>query len=130
METKDKILLGSNTAKNGFQNEKDICEKFNNWQKDLEAQKWLVFMQYELDKIEYVKAVVIHGEKADVNVQVMLKLKDAVDTENIQVKLVSNKSGFNQIDKRWLSHYKDLWKMDEEVFRLLQFFTGEKAPYK
>ena len=27
-------LLGSQTAKNGFKNEQDIVDKFNNWQTD------------------------------------------------------------------------------------------------
>ncbi len=48
-------ILGSQTAKNGFLNEDDIVDKFNNWQKDKEAQKWLLIMEYQLIKIEYVK---------------------------------------------------------------------------
>jgi hypothetical protein len=92
-------LLGSQTAKGGFVNEQDIANKFNNWQNDGEAQKWLVLMNYDLDKIEFVRAVVLHGYKADVNVQIMIKLKQALDIQNIQVKLVSNPKGFNQIDK-------------------------------
>lgn len=127
---KDLVELGSQTAKNGFRNEQDICDKFENWKNDEDSQKWLKIMQYDLDEIEYVKAVVLHGYKADVNVQVQIKLKSAVDTENIQVKLVSNKRGFNQVDKRWLSHYKELWDMPEDVFNKLQYFTGELKPYK
>ncbi len=123
------VKKGSETAKNGFKNERDIAEKFNNWQTDIEAQQWLKIMKYDLDEIEYVKAVVLSGYKADLNVQVQIKLKKAVDTENIQVKLVSNKKGFNQVDKRWLSHYKELWDMPDDVFEILQYFTGEKSPY-
>jgi hypothetical protein len=57
-------------------------------------------MQYKIDEIEYVKANIIHGEKADINVQIQIKLKKNIDTENLQVKLVSNLKGYNQIDKR------------------------------
>lgn len=32
-------ILGSQTAKNGFLNEDDIVEKFNNWNSDEDAQK-------------------------------------------------------------------------------------------
>lgn len=78
-------------------------------------------MQYDLQKIEYVKAVVLHGYKADVNVQVQIKLKSALDTENIQVKLVSNKKGFNQIDKRWLSNYKEMWNIPDNIYKLSWF---------
>ena len=126
----DLVKLGSQTAKNGFKNERDICEKFQNWKTDVEARLWLQIMEYNLDEIEYVIAVVLSGYKADINVQVQIKLRKAVDTENIQVKLVSNDKGFNQIDKRWLSHYQKLWDMPIEVFKALQYFTGELPPYK
>lgn len=126
----DLVELGSQTAKNGFKNEQDICEKFINWENDIEAQKWLKIMNYNLEEIEYVKAVVLHGYKADVNVQVQIKLKTAIDTENIQVKLVSNKKGFNQVDKRWLKSYNELWNIPENVYIALQHFTGELPPYK
>lgn len=124
------IQKGSQTAKDGFKNEQNICNKFNNWQFDNEAKQWLSIMLYNLSEIEYVKAIVIHGYKADVNVQVQIKLKSAIDTENIQVKLVSNKKGFNQVDKRWLSHYKEMWKIPDNIYKLLQHYTGEIKPYK
>jgi len=124
------VQKGSQTAKDGFKNEEDISNKFNNWQTDEEARQWLTIMQYNLEDIESVKAIVLHGYKADVNVQVQIKLKTAIDTENIQVKLVSNKKGFNQIDKRWLSHYKEMWNIPNNVYKLLQLYTGEQKPDK
>lgn len=130
MSDLDLVELGSQTARNGFKNEQDVADKFNNWQEDEDAQKWLKIMQYKLEEIEYVKAVVIHGYKADVNVKVQIKLKNALDIENIQVKLVSNKKGFNQIDKRWLRSYNELWNIPDDVYRLLQYFTGELQPYR
>lgn len=131
MDKFDLITLGSETAKNGFRNERDIVSKFNNWVEDEDAQKWLEIMNYTLKKIEYVKATIVSGSyKADVNVIVQIKLKDAVDTENIQVKLVSNKTGFNQIDKRWLKSYKEMWSIPDDIYKLLQYFTGEVKPYK
>ena len=122
----DLVLRGSQTAKNGFKNEKEVADKFNHWETDEDAKQWLVIMQYDLNEIEYVKAVVLSGYKADINVQVQIKLKSAVDTENIQVKLVSNSKGFNQVDKRWLSHYKELWNIPDNVYEILEYFTGEK----
>ena len=62
----DLVLRGSQTAKNGFKNEKDIADKFNNWKNDTEAKQWLVIMEYNLNDIEYVKAVVLTGYKADI----------------------------------------------------------------
>lgn len=126
----DLVQKGSQIAKDGFKNEQDICDKFNNWKSDNEAKQWLTIMQYDLNEIDYVKAVVLHGYKADVNVQVQIKFKSAVDTENIQVKLVSNKKGFNQIDKRWLSHYREMWDIPDNIYKLLQYYTGEIKPNK
>lgn len=120
--------LGSQTAKNGFKNEKDIVQKFNNWQTDTEAQKWLTLMEYNLDEIEFVKAVVLSGFKADIQVQVTIKLKEAIDAENIQVKLVSNLKGFNQIDKRWVDKYVEMWEIPNNITQLLKEYTGELPP--
>lgn len=125
--------IGSLTAKNGFKNEQDVIDIFNAWKTDTVAQEWLLAMNYKLEDIEYVEAVKIKGNyKADIQVQVKLiiKLKSAIDCQNIQVKLVSNKRGFNQIDKRWLKNYKELWNIPENIYQILQYYTGELKPYK
>jgi len=126
----DLIKKGSETAKNGFKNEHFVAGKFNNWEIDEDAQYWLKIMNYDLNDIEYVKAVVLHGYKTDVNVQVQINFKEAVNTENLQVKLVSNKAGFNQVDKRWLKNYDELWQMPKDVYNMLQYFVGEISPYR
>ncbi|MCL2586794.1 MAG: type II restriction endonuclease [Firmicutes bacterium] len=118
------------TAKNGFKNELDIADRFNNWKTDREAKIWLELMQYNLEDIEFVRAEVIRGHKADINVQITIKLTKLIDIENLQVKLVSNKKGFNQIDKRWLKSYTEMWSIDEKVLALLRHYTGELPPYK
>lgn len=51
------------------------------------------------------------------------------DIQNLQVELVSNKSGFNQIDKRWIETYQKLWNIPNDVFKILKHFTGELPPY-
>lgn len=52
----DRIKIGSMIAKGGFINEIKICDKFNSWQIDVDAQKWLLLMGYEVDKIKEIKA--------------------------------------------------------------------------
>lgn len=120
--------LGSQTAKNGFKNEKDIVEKFNNWKQDEVAQHWLMLMEYNLDEIEFVKAIILSRFKADIQVQITIKLKEAIDVENIQVKLVSNLKGFNQIDKRWVDKYVEMWDIPTNIIILLKEYTGELEP--
>lgn len=64
----DVIMRGSQIAKNGFKNERNIADKFNNWTKDDDAKEWLLIMNYCLDDIEWVKAIVLPKCKADLNV--------------------------------------------------------------
>lgn len=130
MNKEQLIKLGSQTAKSGFQNEDDVVKKINNWKTDEDAQKWLKIMGYDLREIEYVKAVKISGHKTDVQVQVTIKLKIEIDVENLQVKLVSNPKGFNQIDKRWINVYVKMWSIPNNIAKLLRYFTGEIPPYK
>ena len=85
-------------------------------------------MEYNLDEIESVKAIVLSRFKADVQVQITIRLKEAIDVENIQVKLVSNLKGFNQIDKRWVDKYVEMWKIPMNVTSLLKEYSGEIEP--
>ncbi len=131
--TEKEILInrGSETAKNGFKNEDFTIDEFNNWKDSKLAQLWLKAMDYDLRDIESVKATKVKGLfKADIQVEIKIeiKLKSLTDIQNLQVKLVSNPKGFNQVDKRWLKSYKELWDIPSDVYKLLQYFTGEKPP--
>lgn len=129
----DKIQLGSNTAKGGFLNERWVINEFNQWKNSDLAKDCLVEMGYELDKIESVYAEKINGSfKADLQVQIKItiRFKTLIEAQNISVKLVSNPQGFNQIDKRWVVKYKELWNFDDEIERILKLYTGELPPYK
>jgi len=134
IEMTDKEILinrGSTTAKNGFKNEDFTVAEFNNWKESELAQLWLKAMNYDLTDIESVKATKVKGSyKADIQVEIKIeiKLKSLTDIQNLQVKLVSNPKGFNQIDKRWLKSYNELWTIPSDVYELLQYFTGEKKP--
>lgn len=125
----EKQLFGSETAKGGFRNEEDVIDKFNNWRDDKVAQDWLIAMKYVIEEIEYVKAVKIGGNyKTDVQVQVTIKLKESIDCENLSVKLVSNPQGFNQIDKREIDKYVEMWDIPKDIEDILKLFTGKTKP--
>jgi len=129
MEQTDSQRLGSETARGGFRNEADVVDRFNAWNRDATAQLWLNKMGYSVTEIEWVKAAKIPGShKADVQVQVTIKLTGVLGIENLQVKLVSQESGFNQIDKRWVDKYAEMWSMSTEIKELFQRFTGELPP--
>src|SRR3989338_8393996 len=128
MNKKDLIKWGSQTAKGGFRNEDDIVRKFNDWEKDEDAQKWLAIMGYPIKEIEKVEAMKLHGYKTDVQVQITIYLKKAISSENLSIKLVSNPQGFNQIDKRWVDKYVKMWDIPPDLAKLLKIFTGEIKP--
>ena len=121
----DEVRLGSKTAKDGFQNENVIRDKFNNWQNDADARSWLAEMNYQLEDVVSVQATKPRGQKADVELTVTTKT--AQRREGISIKLVSTSAGFNQIDKRWLKTYAEMWAMPDDVQRALRLFVGEEV---
>jgi len=131
MKNKDLVKLGSETAKSGFKNEQDVIDRFNDWENDKIAKEWLNAMSYDVSDIEYVKASKIRGQyKADIQVKIriVIKLKSQEDLQNLQVKLVSNPQGFNQVDKRWVDKYVELWSLPKDITKILKLFTGEIEP--
>lgn len=119
---------GSQIAKAGFANEAVIAAKFNNWQSDADARLWLAAMGFPPSRIRSVVARRPHGEKSDVELTV--SIDDRTYASGISIKLVSNKTGFNQIDKRWVSAYARAWKMPPDVIEALKLFVGEIRPKK
>jgi len=88
-------------------------------------------MNYKLTDIQNVKAIKIKGSfKADVQVQIKIEiqLKELIDVQNLQVKLVSNPKGFNQIDKRWVDKYVEMWNIPANISIILKRYTGEIKP--
>jgi len=145
--------LGSKTARGGFANERAVCRKFNNWEKDKEARLWLQIMGYELKKIKNLKAIqiptrikktaltelglkeeeydeIISFKKADVQVQIrlLIKLGDLLKIENLSLKKANADANYNQVDKRWVDPYKKMWGFSNQVALGLKLFTGELSP--
>ncbi|MBV6495841.1 MAG: hypothetical protein JFAIHJKO_00955 [Pyrinomonadaceae bacterium] len=127
-QTSAKAKLGSDTAKGGFRNEDAIRDKFNSYKSDDDAKAWLREMNFDPKDIISLRAAKPHGEKADV--EVTIETKAGIRREGISIKLVSGQQGFNQIDKRWLSHYAEMWKMPSDVVTALKLFVGEIPPTK
>lgn len=124
----DLVRIGSETAKGGFANERAIAKKFNNWKKDKEAQKWLKIMDYNLKKIKRVRAEVLHGHKTDVQVKITITLKKVISVQNLSIKKANSDADYNQIDKRWVKNYIEMWDIPENIVILLKIFCGEISP--
>lgn len=145
--------FGSRTAKGGFANEKAILRKFNNWEKDKEARLWLKIMGYNIKKIDKVKAVriptrikrskikkfgfseeeyedLMRFKKTDVQVQIriLIRINNALKIENLSLKKANADADYNQVDKRRVNTYQELWKFDDDIALGLKVFTGELNP--
>jgi hypothetical protein len=147
----EKQLLGSETAKGGFENEGDIALKFNNYINDPEAQKWLCIMGYDYIKIKTLKAVAIPArigrvkalelgateemlenttkfKKADIQVQLSIVIEEVLYRENLSLKKSNVGANFNQIDKRAVGTYQRMWGFSDKIATTLKKFTGEIVP--
>ena len=147
----NKTELGSKTAKGGFANEKAICKKFNVWKKDEEAQEWLKIMGYNIKKLNSVKAIQIptrikksdlfkfgvneeeyeqfvRFKKADAQISITIKIGYILKIENLSLKKANKDADYNQIDKRSVANYQEMWKFEDDVSFWLKLFTGELNP--
>jgi hypothetical protein len=149
----NKKEIGSATAKGGFANEKAICKKFNAWKKDKEAQEWLKIMGYDIKKLDSVKAIqvptrikksdlskfevdekeyeqFVRFKKADAQTRIIIKIGNILKIENLSLKKANSDADYNQIDKRSVADYQEMWKFDDEIAFWLKLFTGELNPKK
>ena len=147
----NKTEVGSKTAKGGFANEKAICRKFNAWRKDKEAQEWLKIMGYDIKKLDSVKAIqvptrikksdlskfevkeneyeqFVRFKKADAQIRIIIKIGNILKIENLSLKKANSDADYNQIDKRTVADYQEMWKFDDEIAFWLKLFTGELNP--
>ena len=147
----DKTEFGSKTAKKGFANEKAICEKFNDWERDKEAQEWLKIMGYKIEKIDSVKAIqvptrikkseiekfgtskevfedLIRFKKAGTQIRIVIVIGDILKIENLSLKKANSDADYNQVDKRLIDTYQEMWNFDNEIACWLKLFTGENNP--
>ncbi len=145
-----KFEIGSTTAKGGFANEKAICNKLNNWRKDNEALTWLKMMGYNPEEIDSVEAIQIPTrmkkddveklgfketfeelmkfKKADAQIRILITIRKILKVENLSLKKANSDADYNQVDKRWVDSYKEVWGFDDEIAFGLKLFTGEINP--
>jgi hypothetical protein len=148
-----KRILGSKTAKGGFKNEIFIINKFNNWVNDTDAQEWLKIMGYEKKFISSIEAIqiptvinrnklkkhniskdeyekIVRFKKADAQIKLIIKIGLIVKYEYISIKKANISANFNQVDKRSVDFYQEMWYFDDEIKYYLKLFTGEIKPPK
>ena len=147
----NKQEIGSMTAKGGFINEADICDKFVDYKNDTEAKSWLKIMGYNPLKIQKIHAVqipvrinlekaialgvsqekydeTIKFKKADIQVRVEIIIDNILHVENISLKKANKSAGFNQVDKRPVLTYQHIWGFNDDIAKWLRLFTGDIRP--
>ena len=150
-DSMNKREIGSMTAKGGFINETDICEKFLNYKNDNDSKFWLEIMGYIPQKIQKIFATqipiridiekalelgisqdkyeeTIRYKKADIQVRVEIIIDNLLHIENISLKKANRSAGFNQADKRPVKTYKQMWNFDDNTMKWLRVFTGDILP--
>ena len=108
-------------------------------------------MGYDYSKIELIRAITIAAriskqkaikfgatqrkieetikyKKADIQIQVEIKVDDIIYRENLSLKKANKGANFNQIDKRLVETYKQMWGFSDSICETLKKFTGEISP--
>lgn len=119
---RDLAKLGSETAKGGFLNEKRIAKEFNNYMNSLLAQRWLRKMGYKINCIKSINATCPRrsAQKTDILLRIT-KIDNNIDIQKISCK----KGQGNQINKRPVDRYKELWNLSGITVKALKKFVGE-----
>lgn len=148
-----KQIIGSKTAKGGFENENDVVNKFLNYKNDLDAQNWLKIMGYDYNRVSNLDAKQIpvslskvkalefgisddgfeltkSFKKEDIQIKLEIKIDGISYIENISAKKANKSAGFNQVDKRSVDKYSQIWDIPNNISNTLKYFTGELKPYK
>ena len=86
----------------------------------------IIFYLAEILKAKQPSFFILENVKGLLNHNKGQTLKEILKL--LELKLVSNNQGFNQIDKRWLKTYNELWNFPKDIYEILQYFVGEKEP--
>ena len=57
-----------------------------------------------------------------------ITLKKLISVQNLSVKKANSDADYNQIDKRWVKNYIEMWEIPEDIVILLKIFCGEISP--
>jgi len=123
VDVNERKILGSETAKSGFEFEKVVENSLLNFRNNSLGKDLLIETGINLENIiDIEKLPKKNNEKSDVRVLIKFKNKDV--TFNISCKSYGDAS-FNQIDKRPVNKYAEIFNFPDVVIEALKKFTGE-----
>ncbi len=84
--------------------------------------------KFEVKEEEYEQFV--RFKKADAQIRIIIKIGNILKIENLSLKKANSDADYNQIDKRTVDDYQEMWKFDDKTAFWLKLFTGELDPKK
>jgi len=67
-------------------------------------------------------------KKTDAQIKILITIGKIIKIENLSLKKANSDADFNQVDKRLVDTYQEIWKFDNDVALGLKLFTGEIGP--
>jgi len=54
-------------------------------------------------------------KKADAQIRIIIKIANILKIENLSLKKANSDADYNQIDKRTVDDYQEMWEFDDEI---------------
>lgn len=71
---------------------------------------------------------IIKYKKADAQIRLVIIIGDVMCIENISIKKSNDNANYNQVDKRPVNTYQEMWHFSDVISDWLKLFTGEIIP--
>ncbi len=59
-------------------------------------------------------------------IRIVITIGNILKIENLSLKKANSDADYNQVDKRLVDAYQEMWKFDDEINFWLKLFTGER----
>ncbi|MGB9628145.1 MAG: type II restriction endonuclease, partial [Thermodesulfobacteriota bacterium] len=67
-------------------------------------------------------------KKADAQIRIVITIGKIIKVENLSLKKANSDADYNQVDKRWVDAYQEMWGFNDQIAIGLKLFTGEINP--
>jgi len=82
--------------------------------------------KFEINKEDFES--IMKFKKADAQIRIIINIGNILKIENLSLKKANSDADYNQVDKRFVDSYKEMWNFDNEISFWLKLFTGENNP--
>ncbi len=111
----------SDIAKSGFITEEQVVSEFNNWKESTITPQW--FKQIKISDIKHVAAHTTRSLGKNTKADVLV----TINGTQIGISVKKFKASFNQLDKRRIDSYEEMWNIPDNVSTILRKYCGEEG---